>query len=151
MVGIYCPSSVLFGQTDRSLSCLTIRSPDPVLALAGLSEYPLAKIVPIRGAYIQHLMNKFALMVLLFKILIIRSSQFGEVPLRFNGGPKEILFSIAPETQRMIRPSFSCFALWNFPHVSIPLGRSPDHERIRRLQMEVIQTNPNQQVIASTT
>ena len=43
---------------------------DPVLALAGLSEYTFMNWSRIKEPYIRILMNKRALMVLLFTILI---------------------------------------------------------------------------------
>lgn len=52
--------------------------------------------------------NKFTLMVLSSKTLTGRTSQIGETPLRFNGGPKAILFSIVAEAQRIVRFCFPC-------------------------------------------
>jgi len=43
---------------------------DPVLALAGLSEYTFMNWSRIREPYIRKLMNKRALMVLFFTVLI---------------------------------------------------------------------------------
>lgn len=43
---------------------------DPILALAGLSEHSFAKFSRIRDPYIQQLMSKRALMVLLFTLSI---------------------------------------------------------------------------------
>lgn len=93
-------SSFLFFESDTTTSmisatligpssCLTIPLPDPVLALARLSEHSLAKRSPIPKPYIQQLMNKLALMVLLFRLMIEQTSQVGDAPLGFNEGPRQ--------------------------------------------------------------
>lgn len=49
--------------------CSYLYSVDPFLALAGLSEHSFAKCSRIREQYIQQLMKKRALIVLLFTLL----------------------------------------------------------------------------------
>lgn len=57
-------------------------------------------------------------------------------------GPKAILFSIVPEAQIIVSPSFSCCAFWAFPPYHDSFGASPDHESIRPFQLDVIQITP---------